>query len=305
MTFTLNQTRSKPFEPEMLDLLACPHCRGNLSVQETSLVCRDCGRTYPLQDGIPLFTRPPGELRPSEKIIRGPHTGTPWRQSNWRFLERWIAGLPSEALILDVGTGRGDFADVLSGRRCLALDVYPYPEVDLVCDLTQANPFRPGVLDAVLLMNVLEHVYDTGGMLSQLAGLLRPGGLLIVAVPFLVKIHQAPVDFVRYTHYALERLGRPYGLEVVELEGFYDPVSVLAEGIGNLRWGVLPTLSGLRHYLGRGLAWSLQLHASLLARMIGPGAARPPAGMRSQAPTGYQVVYRLNEENSEEILLSE
>lgn len=298
--------RAKPLQAnsELLDVLCCPHCRGELEPREGELACGGCARSYPLQDGIPLFTRPPGELRPSEKIARGPHTGTPWRRSNWRFLERQVAGLDPNALILDVGAGRGDFAGVLSGRRCVALDVYPYPEVDLVCDLTQANPFRPGSFDAVLLMNVLEHVYDTGGMLAQLAGLLKPGGRLVVAIPFLVKIHQAPVDFVRYTHYALERLGEAQGLEVVELEGFYDPVSVLAEGIGNLRWGVLPTMSGLRHYLGRLLAWSLQAHTGLLARLLGTGTARPPAGMRSQAPTGYQVVYRLKGNHSEENLLS-
>jgi SAM-dependent methyltransferase len=284
---------SKPF---LLEVLSCPKCQGEFSLHHDQLICQGCGKVYDIQHGTPIFTRPPSELRPSEKIDRGPHIGTPWRQSNWRFLDRQVFAFDQDALILDVGAGRGDFADVLSGRNYIALDVYPYPEVDLVCDLTHTNPLRSNTFDAILLMNVLEHVYDTHAMLGQLASLLKPGGILIVAIPFLVKIHQAPVDFVRYTHYALERLGQPHGLEVLELEGFYDPVSVLTEGIGNLRWGVLPTISGLRHYIGRLLGWSLNLHATLLTRMFGKGNAAAPDIVRSQAPTGYQVVYRLNDD---------
>ena len=46
----------------VLDLLACPACLGTLRVDSRSpgeevkaLVCRGCGRAYPVEDGIPIL----------------------------------------------------------------------------------------------------------------------------------------------------------------------------------------------------------------------------------------------------------
>jgi len=280
-------------KPALLEILVCDRCGSQLTPRAEALDCPGCGRSVPVQGGIPVFTPPPPELRPSEKLERGPRVGTPWRQANWRFLSEQIARLDPGATILDVGAGRGDFSALLIDHpKTIALDIYPYPEVDMVCDLILANPIRPGSLDAALLMNVLEHVYDPHTMLASLSKMLKPGGILIAAIPFLVKMHQTPVDFARYTHYALPRLGADHGLEVAFLEGFYDPVSLLAEGIGNLKNAVLPEVSGYRHYMGRLLASGLQASANALRRLLGPGRLVPPGSSRSQSPTGYHVTYR-------------
>ena len=281
-------------KPYLLEILRCPNCEGGLSLEpvEAQFRCQVCARTYPALGEIPVFTQPPENLVPSERKERGPGAGTPWRQANWRFLQAQIDRLPLDATVLDVGAGRGDFASALNGRLSLALDVYPYPEVDLVCDLGQTNPLRPGCFDAILLLNVLEHVYDPHALLSTLAKLIKPGGILIAAVPFLVKIHQAPVDFARYTHFALERLGSDHGLAVDTLEGFYHPASVLAEGLGNLRNSVLPGLPSPRRYPARLLLSGMQALASGLDRLLGSGQSLSPARTLSLSPTGYHVVYR-------------
>lgn len=281
-------------KPDLLTLLKCPTCSGelNASTDESGLVCQQCGQVTRMQTGVPLFTVPPLQMVPSEKIARGPQIGTPWRRANWRFLQEQIARLAPEALILDVGAGRGDFADLFHERSYLALDVYPYPEVDIVCDLTQTNPFRSDSFDAILLMNVMEHIFDTHTLLATLSGLLKTGGVIIVAIPFLVKIHQAPIDYVRFTHYALQGLGEVHGLETDTLEGYFDPVFFLGEGIGNLRWGVLPTVKGNKRYLARLALTGIEGLSGLLSRAIGAGQSQPPADVRSSAPTGYHVVYR-------------
>ena len=279
-------------KPELLPLLVCPNCHSELIENAARLECAGCARSYPLQAGIPLFSQPPENLQPSAKIERGPQIGTPWRQANWRFLQEQTQRLDAQALLLDVGAGRGDFADLLDERRTIALDIYPYPEVDLVCDLTQVVPLKAESFDAVVLMNVLEHVFDTHAMLAALGRLLKPGGVLIVAIPFLVKIHQAPVDFVRYTHYALARLADDHGLQLEKLEGFYDPLSVLGEGLGNLKHSVVPGLRGSRHYLARLELAGLEWLSGLLGTTLGKGQIFMPEKARSQAPTGYHIVYR-------------
>ncbi len=47
-------------DPELLEILRCPVCvhegKGELTlVRETWLVCRDCGRKYPIREDIPVM----------------------------------------------------------------------------------------------------------------------------------------------------------------------------------------------------------------------------------------------------------
>ena len=45
------------FDKELLDILACPKCKGDLSLtpQEDGLVCEACRLKYEIKDGIPIL----------------------------------------------------------------------------------------------------------------------------------------------------------------------------------------------------------------------------------------------------------
>jgi uncharacterized protein YbaR (Trm112 family) len=51
-------------DPKLLDILACPTCRGPLQVDEehTSLTCRKCAVRYRVEDDIPIML--PEEAEP-------------------------------------------------------------------------------------------------------------------------------------------------------------------------------------------------------------------------------------------------
>jgi SAM-dependent methyltransferase len=203
-----------------------------------------------------------------------------------------VDALPTEAVLLDVGAGHGDFAEIFKGRQAVLLDVYPYPEIDIVCDLTHSVPFRPGSFDAVVLMNVLEHVYDSRALFAAAMSLLKPGGIFVVAIPFLLKVHQAPYDFVRYTHFSLERLGEEQGFEILSLEGYYDPIFLLGEGWRNIERTELGRMSRYRRAASRGLLWGIKTTASFLEGLVGKGYTQPSESAVTPAPIGYHVVYR-------------
>jgi len=42
---------------ELLDVLACPNCKGGVTLQEdeSTLVCAACALAYPIRDGIPVM----------------------------------------------------------------------------------------------------------------------------------------------------------------------------------------------------------------------------------------------------------
>ncbi|MGA2218635.1 MAG: Trm112 family protein [Terracidiphilus sp.] len=47
--------QSSQIDPIVLKWLACPACRGELSVNGERLVCAECGRAFPVVDGIPVL----------------------------------------------------------------------------------------------------------------------------------------------------------------------------------------------------------------------------------------------------------
>ncbi len=48
---------SKSISPELLDILACPKCKGEvkLTEKEDGLICEKCDLLYEIRDGIPVM----------------------------------------------------------------------------------------------------------------------------------------------------------------------------------------------------------------------------------------------------------
>jgi uncharacterized protein len=40
---------------ELLAIIVCPDCKGELSLTGEELVCQGCGLAYPIRDGIPVL----------------------------------------------------------------------------------------------------------------------------------------------------------------------------------------------------------------------------------------------------------
>lgn len=46
-----------PVDKDLLDILACPNCRGDVEYREAEevIVCLKCGYRYPVRDDIPVM----------------------------------------------------------------------------------------------------------------------------------------------------------------------------------------------------------------------------------------------------------
>ncbi len=42
-------------DKELLEILACPACKGDVELKENKIVCTKCGRKYPIKQGIPVM----------------------------------------------------------------------------------------------------------------------------------------------------------------------------------------------------------------------------------------------------------
>jgi uncharacterized protein YbaR (Trm112 family) len=48
-------SQSFALAPSVVTQLACPACLGFLGLEESKLLCAECGHAYPIVDGIPVL----------------------------------------------------------------------------------------------------------------------------------------------------------------------------------------------------------------------------------------------------------
>ena len=121
--------------------------------------------------------------------------------------------------LIDLGCGRVPLYHVyephITEHFCAdwVNSTHPNEHLDVECDLTAPLPFATEGFDTIVLSDVLEHIPEPTKLWEEMARLLRPGGRVIMNVPFLYWLHEQPFDFYRYSEHALRRFVRAAGLE--------------------------------------------------------------------------------------------
>ncbi len=188
--------------------------------------------------------------------------------------------------LVDLGCGKVPlyqaYRDLVSEVVCVDWANSPHqsPFLDQAVDLDGPLPWEGSRFDTVILSDVLEHVQRPEHLLQEVARILAPGGRLLVNVPFLYAIHEAPHDYFRYTEFALRGLVERSGLRLVELEALGGGAQVLADLTAKLllRYGLL----------GRPLAAFVQWWAGVLLRTR--RGRRRAARSARRFPLGYFLV---------------
>lgn len=124
---------------------------------------------------------------------------TPGRLS----LESFLSRHTSSELTLEVGaedsTCRNWFPNLIS------INISPAPNIDARANAIEL-PFPDEVFSVVVCTEVLEHTQTPELVLSELRRILKPGGKLLLSVPFAYPIHYAPTDYYRFTRFGLNHL---------------------------------------------------------------------------------------------------
>lgn len=89
-------------------------------------------------------------------------------------------------------------------------------------------------IDTVALLDVLEHLHTPKTCMQEIQRVLKPNGRLILQVPFLYPIHDAPYDFHRWTKYGLTQLleNHEFGIESTHTQGKISETFSLLTNIG-------------------------------------------------------------------------
>lgn len=161
---------------------------------------------------------------------------------NLRERRRFLGSFPQGSRLLNLGAGFR-----ASPAGFFAVDRAAYPGIDAVGDLS-ALPFRSESVDGVLCEMVLEHLPDAAGALREFRRVLKAGGRMYLALPFLWPYHASPHDYWRWTISGLER----------DLAGF-EPVAIGLSG------GPTTTLCNVLH---EWLAIVLSFNVDVLYRVL-------------------------------------
>jgi SAM-dependent methyltransferase len=128
----------------------------------------------------------------------------------------WIRQCAPAGRVIEVGGGTSFLRAVIErevpGAHYVSGDIAPTNNTDVVLDAT-ALPMADGSVDAVLALEVLEHMPSPEGMLAEISRVLRSDGLAILTVPFMFGVHDFR-DYFRYTPLGFSTLLERNGLEL-------------------------------------------------------------------------------------------
>ena len=187
-------------------LLACPACGGGLGADWR---CDGCQTLFSAPDGVPAL-RLPGDSRTArvrDFYTVAPFPGYPPRDSiTWlraradrsRFARLLDDAIPGDATIVEIGCGTGQMSLYLAraDRLVIGADLTraslelgaeaaarfgvtkaAFVEMDL------AHPaLRPAAFDMVYCSGVLHHTPDPRQSFRRIAGLARPGGMIVIGL---------------------------------------------------------------------------------------------------------------------------
>lgn len=195
--------------PELIRLMACPVCNGDLVESVDQLMCTHCDTRFEIRQGIPLLY-PPGMntdyLQTEEnlanmmksRVLRSKEQFNllQWNISKQEFWSMVRVNIqPPPKLLINIGCGYG------SDSSWFEQQGYTFINFDIIYDMLYALqrdsgeksciggdakslPFKKHIFDYVISIDLLHH--ERNGVLAMLESfrdLLKPGGILFLEDP--------------------------------------------------------------------------------------------------------------------------
>lgn len=196
-------------QKKLLDILACPKCQGELSIDsdkdeivEGELTCGDCSAFYPVVNGIPRFVSADNyaasfgyqwNLFRKEQIDS--YNGTTLSADRFWLETAWTREEMAGKWVLDAGCGAGRFLDAASASNAEIVGIDISNSIDAAQEnlkgrenvhFVQASiyelPFRKEAFDLCYCIGVIQHTPDRDASLRAIAEMLKSGGDMAVTI---------------------------------------------------------------------------------------------------------------------------
>lgn len=176
---------------------------------------------------------------------------TPARAMTDEAMKNVLSGVSGKVSIIELGASGDYYRNFVSPSQAYRTsNIVDIDGCDMVIDMTQMD-LRDQSVDALVSVFALEHLYDFHSVFSEQYRVLKPGGRLVLVVPFLYYYHAAPDDYFRFTSSALDNLLQPLRI-------------LVRQPLGN-RWLLLSELLHEKKIMGSKFPWFLRLVLRLVA----------------------------------------
>jgi SAM-dependent methyltransferase len=161
----------------------------------------------------------------------------------FRFLRRELA--PCRGRVLDVGAGRAPWRELLAQADYVGLDVESAGEFAMrrIPEVVYYDGGRMTIADSsfghALCSEVLKHVPFAAALAAEIARVLRPGGSLILTIPWSIRLHHLPHDYRRLTRQGLAMLLQGAGFRDIRIDERSRDVAVVVSKIIVMLSGLL------------------------------------------------------------------
>lgn len=156
---------------------------------------------------------------------------------------------------------------------------------DISADMNKPLPIESAAADTVVSLSVMEHLCEPQTMLNEAHRILKPGGTIILQVPFMWWVHEAPYDYYRYTRFGLKYM--------FEKAGFTDVMVYPTTGFW-VMWTLKFNYQSIQFIRGR---WPIRKLMFILMRALWAIDQRMALWLDKHLPceaetAGYYVVAR-------------
>lgn len=213
------------------------------------------------------------------------------------WLETVLKQVPAGSKILDAGAGELKYKSFCSHLNYVSQDFAQYDgkgdtaglqmgtwdqtKLDIVCDIT-AIPVVDKSFDAIMCIEVFEHLPNPILALQEFYRLLRPGGQLILTAPFCSLTHFAPFHYYSgFNRYFYETHLSALGFQIAEIQQNGNYFEYLAQEVRRVKF-VADRYAGKKiNLFGKGLL--------LLFLMLLTSCSKKDKGSAEILNFGYHV----------------
>ncbi len=134
----------------------------------------------------------------------------------------------ADALYLSVGGG-----PTRPHPKLVNLNLGLFPNVEVVADAHHL-PYADNSVDAIFCEAVLEHLHDPVQAIQEMFRVIKPGGKVFAATPFLQAYHGYPHHYQNFTLTGHQNIFKMRGFEIVEAGTCVGPIYTLVSLISTL-----------------------------------------------------------------------
>ena len=238
---------------KLLDYVCCPINHDDLTIINTKnrnskMLKSSKGICYPIENGIPNLI-PLINNQSSNKTLNVKNNdkiSIPWTEileqkgispaqlskidalhilisrNTEKYFNKYLNGI-----VLEIGSGK-DYQKNNFKDMCDEWVSFDYNIRSNTIDIQgdgQCLPFKDGVFDCVVSIDVLEHVPYPEKMIKEIQRVLKKDGILILSTPWFFYLHEEPYNFFHFSKYGLDRLMKDNNLKVISNKPIAGAVS--------------------------------------------------------------------------------